>query len=103
MPSGTVGDHSGVDMRGQLGADLVEMQLHHNGIGAGQDETDRRIPLRTESAEDIGILVARVDGNGRTRSLGGPAMGAAALLTYARFVLAPQLNGLTGMRGGDLL
>jgi hypothetical protein len=103
MPCGAVGDHGGVDVRGQLSADFVEMQLHHGGIGAGQDEPDGRIPLRTESAENIGILVARVDGNGRARSLGGPTMGASALLTDARFVLAPQLDGLAGMRGGNFL
>jgi len=103
MPSGAVGDHGGMDMGWQLGADFVEMQLHHGGIGVGQDEPDGRIPRGTESAEDIGVFVARVDGNGRARSLGGPAMGAAALLTHARFILAPQLDGLAGMGGGDFL
>ena len=103
MPTGTVGDDGGMDLWGQRGADLVEVQLHHGGIGARQNQPDGGVALRTEGAEDISIVIACVEGHRRTRPFGGPAVSASSFLTDAGFVLTPEFNGFFGMRGGDFL
>jgi hypothetical protein len=103
VPACAVGDHGGVNMGGECGADFIEVQLHHGGVGVGQNQADGTIALRAEGAEDIGILVAGIDRHGRSRAFGGPAVGAAAFLPDAGFILAPKLNGLVGMGGGDYL
>jgi hypothetical protein len=103
VPSRAVGDHGSMHLRGQRGADLVEVQLHHGGVGVGQNQADGTVARGTEGAEDIGILVARIDGHRRPRPFGGPAMGTAAFLPDAGFILAPQFNAFSGMRGGDVL
>jgi hypothetical protein len=101
LPASAVGDHGGVDLGGECGADLIEVQLPHGGIGARQNQADGTVAGGAESAEDIGILVARIDGHRWPRAFGRPGMGAAAFLPHAGFILAPQFNGLTWMRGSD--
>jgi hypothetical protein len=103
VPPGAVGDHGSMHLRGQRGADLIEVQLHHGGVGAGQNQADGTVARGTEGAEDIGIVVARIDGHGRTRPFRGPAVGPAAFLADAGFILAPQFNAFIGVRGGDCL
>ena len=103
VPAGAVGDHGGVDLGGECGADFIEVQLHHGGVGAGENQADSAAALRAEGAEDIGILIAGVEGHRRPRPCGSPAVGATAFLPDARFILAPKLNGLAGMGGGDCL
>jgi hypothetical protein len=103
MPAGTVSDNCCMDMRGELSADVREVQLHHSGIGAGENQADGGVALGTERAEDIGILVARIDRHGWTGSFGRPAMSASSFLPDAGFVLAPEFNGFFGLRGGQAL
>jgi hypothetical protein len=103
MPAGAVSDHGRMHLWGQFGADLIEVQLHHGGVGAGQNQADSTVACGTEGAEDIGIFVARIDGHRRPRPLGGPAVGPAAFLADTGFILTPQLNVFIGMRGGDCL
>jgi hypothetical protein len=66
VPADAVGDHGGVDLWGQLGTDLIEVQLHHGGVSAGQNQPDGAVARGTEGTEDIGVLVACIDGHGRT-------------------------------------
>ena len=88
---------------GQFCADLIEVQLHHGSVGAGQNQADGTVARGTEGTEDIGIFVARIDGDRRPRPLGRPAMGPAAFLPNAGFILAPQFDVFIGVRGGDCL
>lgn len=102
MPAGTVGDDCRMDLSRDLRADLLEVQLHHGGIGAGENQPDGAVALRTEGAEDIGILIARIDGHGRTGSFRRPTVSTSPFLTNAGFVLTPEFKGFCGMRGGQL-
>ena len=101
VPPGTVGNHGGVDLGGECGADLIEVQLHHGGVGMGQNQADGAVTQRTEGAEDIGVVIARIERHRRPRAFGSPAVGAATFLPDAGFILAPQLDGMAGMGGGD--
>jgi len=103
VPAGPVGDHGGVDMRGKSCADFIEVQLHHGGVGAGQNQPDGALARWTERTEDIGVLVTRIEGHRWPRAFGSPAVSAAAFLPDAGFILAPQFDSLAGMRGGDCL
>jgi hypothetical protein len=103
MPAGTVGDDCGMNLGGELSANFVEMQLHHGSVGAGENQPNGDIALWTEGAKDISVVIACVDGHGRTGSFWCPAMRASPFLTDAGFVLTPQFNGLCGMRGGQAL
>jgi hypothetical protein len=103
VPSGAVGNHGGVDMGGECEADCIEVQLHHGGVGVGENQADGAPALRAEGAEDIGVLITCIERHRRPRAFGGPAVSAAAFLPDAGFILAPQFNGLAGMGGGDCL
>ena len=66
VPAGAVGDHGRMDLWGQFGADLVEVQLHHGSVGTRENQTDGTVAGGTEGTEDIGIFVARIDGDRRS-------------------------------------
>ena len=101
VPAGTVGDDGGMDLGRDLRADVREVQLHHTGIGTRENQPDGAVALRTEGAEDIGILIARIDGHGRTGAFGRPSVSASPFLTDTGFVLTPEFNGFCRMRGGQ--
>ena len=101
VPAGAIGNHGSVDMGGELSADFIEMQLHHGGVGVGQNQANGASTLGAEGAEDVGVVIARIDRHRRARAFRSPAVSAAAFLPDAGFVLTPQLNGLAGMGGGD--
>jgi hypothetical protein len=103
MLAGAVSDHGRMHLWGQFGTDLIEMQLHHGGVGAGQNQADGTVARGTEGTEDIGIFIARIDGHRRPRPFGGPAVGAAAFLPDTGFILTPQFNAFVGVLGGDCL
>jgi hypothetical protein len=65
MPAGAIGNHGSMDLWGQFGADLIEVQLHHGGVGTGQNQADGTVARGTEGTEDIGIFVTRIDGHRR--------------------------------------
>ncbi len=66
---------------GDLGTDLVEMQLHRMGIGIGQHQGRALAPHPANSAEEVGVLIALIGGQSRARPLPGPNPSAAILLT----------------------
>ena len=101
VPSGAIGEYGGMDLGGEFSADFIEMQLHHGAVGAGQNQADGASTLGAKGAEDIGVVIARIDRHRRARAFRSPAVSAAAFLADAGFILAPQLNGLAGMGGGD--
>ena len=101
VPAGAVSNHGGVDLGGECGADFIEVQLHHGGIGARQNQAHGTVAGGAEGTEDIGVLVTRIKGHRRPRAFGSPAVGTAAFLPDAGFILAPQFNSLAWVRGGD--
>ena len=90
----------GVGARGNLPADLGQMQRHDLGVGGWDDEGHRGAALWTDGAEDVGPFVALVARRARPRSTPSPDAGQRALLADARLVLEPDFNGLIfGMVG----
>lgn len=97
MPSGTVNEHGGMNMGGQLRGYFVEMHLHHLGVDRRQDQTNGDVACRAERPENIGVFVACVDRRAQADSLASPAACARAFLTYSAFVLAPEFDGFIRM------
>lgn len=92
MPSGAIDKHCGVSIFGYLCADFLQMPRHHFRAHGGQDQADRHIACRAECAEDIGVFVARIDGRAEPYAACAPTARTSTLLTYAAFVLAPDLD-----------
>jgi hypothetical protein len=90
-------------VRKELCADSLEVQLPHGGVSAGENRPNGGPARRTEGVEDKGMLLAHIGGHGRLQPFGGPAMGTAAFVPDAPFILAPQFNDFSGMSGGDCL
>ena len=90
MPSGPVHQNDGVGLAGDTAADLVEMQLHGMGVGKGQHESRTGASGRTDSAEQIGILVALVCRLAWPGSFPSPKAYLSVLLTNSGFVLEPD-------------
>ena len=61
VPAGAIGNQGGMDMGGEFGADCIELQLHHGGVGAGQNQADGAAALGAKGAEDIGVVITRID------------------------------------------
>lgn len=97
MPSGTIDNECCMHIDWKLQADFIQMQLHHFRIHPRQHQPHRRIALRAERPEDIGVFIARIDGHGRPAAFDRPAMRAPSFLPNARFILTPKLNALFGM------
>ena len=77
---------------GDLGGDLVEMELHHLGVGEGQRQRRAFAACRTDRAEEIGVLIALIGGLAGPRSAPRPLPDKAVLLADARFVLEPDFD-----------
>jgi hypothetical protein len=103
MPSSTIHQHSGVDVRGKLRRDFIEMHLHHFGVHRGQNQPNGNITSGAECAEDIGVFVPRVDGCTQADSLASPAACARSFLAYSAFVLTPEFDGFFWVRRLDFL
>jgi hypothetical protein len=66
---------------GDMTADLVEVDLHGARVGEGQHERRSLAAHRTDRAEQVGVGVALVGRQARSRALLRPDPGAAVLLT----------------------
>ena len=53
VPTGAVEDEDGVRAGGDLGGDLVEVELHHLGVGEGQRQRRAFAASGTDRAEEI--------------------------------------------------
>jgi len=84
----------GMGARGDLPADLGQMQRHDLGVGGWDDEGRRGAALWTDGAEDIGPFVALIARRTGPCASFGPDAGQCALLTNARLVLEPDFDGL---------
>ena len=103
VPSRAVADHHGMRARGDLGADLCQVDAHRLAVGRRQDDGSTRRPGRAQRAEQVNGVPPVVPHRARPRAGGRPDVFKAALLAHAGFVLEPDLDGLAGsVRGQDV-
>ena len=91
MPTGLIEQDDRVGTRGDLGCDLVEMELHGFAVASRQHEGGASPAFgadRTEQVGRFGPLIVRGAGTG---ALPGPAIGELVLLADPHLVLAPHL------------
>lgn len=93
MPAGAVEDEYGVGARGDMAADLLDVQLHGLGVGEGKRERRAGSARGTNGAEQVGALVALVGGLDRPCSASRPLSDKAVLLADAGFILEPEFDG----------
>src|SRR3546814_696780 len=94
VPAGAIHEDDGVRPGGDVAADLVEVHLHGAGIGARQHESGAFAQPGTDCAEQVGVFVALVGRQARSRAGPGPDPGAAVLLAEPGLVLEPDLDRL---------
>ena len=92
VPSGPVEQQNGVGALGDVARDLVEMKLHHVGVGVRQRQRCSDAPGWTDRAEQIGVVVALVGGLPGPRSASGPLPNLAVLLADAGLILEPDFD-----------
>ena len=92
VPSSLVEDQQRMCAGSNATANRVEVGLHGLGVGLRHDEGDAGVAARTDGAEHIGVLVALILGLARPRSLSGPLIDEAVLLTDPHLVLEPDLD-----------
>jgi hypothetical protein len=80
---GTLGDVEGY---------LVDMQLHHVGVGMGQCDGRANASGWAYGTEEIGVLIALISRLSGPRSTLGPLPDEAVLLADASFILEPDLD-----------
>jgi hypothetical protein len=101
MPACAIQQHDGVCARCDVTRDLGQMQVHCLGIGFGQDKRCADAAGWTDSAKDVGPVVAPIARCGRPGPLFAPDVGQAALLADARFILPPEFDWLAASLGRD--
>ena len=103
VPSRAVADHHSMRARGDLGADLCQVDAHRLAVGRRHDDGSTRRPGRAQRAEQVNGVPPIVPHRARPRAGGRPDVFKAALLAHAGFVLEPDLDGLAGsVRGQDV-
>ena len=96
MPAGAVANESGTSAMADLGADLLEMQVHALGVGSGGDHRGSRAAYGADRAEQVGSVVTIVAHHQRPRADRSPDIGMRALLSDSGFVLIPYLYRCSG-------
>src|SRR5438105_15946884 len=95
VPPGTIEDHHGMGIGGDLAADLAEMMVHSGGIADRHDQR-RRFALRwADRTKHIGRGEAEILGCCRPAAGWPPPPGQSSLLADARLVLKPHLDSHT--------
>ena len=94
MPAGAIQQQHGVGVPGDVQGYLVDMQLHHVGIGMGQCEGRADASRRADGAEQIRVLIALIGRLERPRAALRPLPDEAVLLADPRLVLEPDLDRL---------
>jgi hypothetical protein len=87
MPSGAIEQQDGVCAFSDIARDLVEVKLHHVGVGVGQRQSRSDTASWTDRAEQIGVVVALIGGLSGARSTPGPLPNLAVLLSNPGLVL----------------
>src|SRR6266481_7932411 len=96
VPTGTIEDHHGMGIRGDLAADLAEMVVHRGGIADRHDQRRRFALRRADRAKHIGRGEAEVLWRHRPTTGLPPHPRQAVLLADASLVLKPYLDSRTG-------
>src|ERR1700730_17386769 len=96
VPAGTIEDHHGMGIRGDLGADLAEVMVHRGGIADRHDQRRRLALRRADRTKQIGRGEAEIFWRHRPAAGLPPYPGQAVLLANASLVLKPYLDSRTG-------
>jgi hypothetical protein len=92
VPSGAIQQQHGMGTLGDVEGYLVDMQLHHVGVGMGQCEGRADTSGGADGAEQIRVLVALIGRLGGSCSTLRPLPDEAVLLADAGFILEPDLD-----------
>jgi len=79
-------------VRGHLGRNLGQMQVHGRGVDIGKNERGGLLGRRANGGEDVGSRVALVLGLPRPAAPARPLPGQLALLADPALVLEPELE-----------
>src|SRR6202040_1123202 len=92
VPAGTIEDHHGMGIGGDLATDLAEMMVHGGGIADWHDQRRRFALHWADGPKHIGGGEAEVLRCRRPAAGLPPHPGQTVLLTDARLVLKPHLD-----------
>src|SRR5947208_9658525 len=95
VPTGTIEDHHGMGISGDLAADLAEVMVHRGGIADRHDQRRRFALRRADRTKQIGRGEAEILGCCRPAAGLPPYPGQAVLLTDPSLVLKPHLDSHT--------
>jgi hypothetical protein len=87
VPAGTIEDHHGMGISGDLAADLAEVMVHRGGIADRHDQRRRLAGRRADRAKHIGRGEAEILWRHRPAAGLPPHPGQAVLLADASLVL----------------
>ena len=87
VPAGTIEDHHGMGISGDLAADLAEVMVHGGGIADRHDQRRRLARRRADRAKHIGRGEAEILWRHRPAAGLPPHPGQAVLLADASLVL----------------
>src|SRR3984893_1933854 len=96
VPTGTIEDHHGMGIRGDLAADLAEVVVHRGGIADRHDQRRRFALRRAGRTKQIGRSETEILQRHWPAAGLPPHPGQAALLAHASLVLKPYLDSRTG-------
>lgn len=96
VPAGTIEDHHGMGISGDLATDLAEMMVHRSGIADWHDQRRRLALRRADRTKQIGRGEAEIFWRRRPAAGSPPHPGQAVLLANASLVLKPYLDSHTG-------
>ncbi len=96
VPTGTIEDHHGMGISGDLAADLAEVMVHRGGIADRHDQRRRFALRRADRTKQIGRGEAEIFWRHRPAAGLPPYSGQAVLLANASLVLKPYLDSRTG-------
>jgi hypothetical protein len=94
VPSGAIQQQHGMGTLGDVQGYLVDVQLHHVGVGVRQREGRADASGWADSAKEIGVLIALVGRLGGSCAAPRPLPDEAVLLTDPRLILEPDLDRL---------
>src|SRR6266404_8159761 len=92
VPAGTIEDHYGMGIVGDLAADLAEVMVHGDGIADRHDQRRRLALRRADRAKHIGRGEAEILWRDRPAAGLPPHPGQGVLLADASLVLKPYLD-----------
>jgi hypothetical protein len=94
VPTGAIEPQDGVSTAPDAPADLIDVELHGEGIGIGQRQAGTFTLCRADGAEQIDVLIALICGLPWPGPTLCPEPDNPVILAYARLVLEPDLDRL---------